>query len=132
MFKSKVPTAIKASLRWSNYYTERRCYERLKEKGVREIEGLVVPRLIGFSDELQVIEIDVVMPPCLIDFGKAYIDERSPYTPEQLAEWHEELKEIFDDDYRVVRKVLASLWAYYGIDYTDAKPKNIWFRNDEL
>jgi hypothetical protein len=127
VWKSRVPTAVKASYRWDNYYRERRCYQRLSESNVRSIDGLSVPRLIGFSDNLQVLEIEIVMPPYLLDSGKAYIDQRAPYDEEQLAAWNEELKELFEGNYDRVCSLIGILWHWYRIDYLDAKPQNIMF-----
>ena len=60
-------------------------YQRLAEKKVRSINGLAVPGLMGYDVELLAIEMEVVHPPYLLDFGKAYIDEPSPYSPGQLG-----------------------------------------------
>jgi hypothetical protein len=124
VWKSRVPTAVKASYRWHNYYRERLCYQRFSENNVRSINGLSVPRLIGFSDSLQVLEIDIVMPPYLLD-------ERGPYDEDQLAAWHEELKELFEGNYDRVCSLIGILWHRYRIDYVDAKPQNIMFAAPE-
>jgi hypothetical protein len=72
-----------------------------------------------------------VHPPYLLDFGKAYIDEPSPYTPEQLAEWRQSWIDFFPrSDLPRAHKVLRILLTY-GIEYVDSKPWNIRFRAEE-
>ncbi|HVX16191.1 MAG TPA: hypothetical protein VHC22_33705 [Pirellulales bacterium] len=66
-----------------------------------------------------------VHPPYLLDFGKAYIDEPSPYTPAQLREWQRDWIRFFPkSDLPRVRKVLWLL-KEHGIEYVDPKPWNI-------
>lgn len=67
-------TAVKAFERESNYIRERDCYQRLRHLGVEEVGDFEIPRLIGFDDDLWVIEMGIVFPPFLLDFGKAYLD----------------------------------------------------------
>jgi hypothetical protein len=124
-------SVIKAFHRVHNYRTELGCYQRLMEKGVAKIDGLSVPQLIEYSHELAIIEITLVQPPYLLDFGKAYLDEPAPYSPEQLEEWRDDWARYFPvEDLPRVRKVLAILKGY-GIDYVDPKPWNIRFRKEE-
>jgi hypothetical protein len=127
VWKTAIPTAIKVLRRYSNYDTEKRCYQRLMEKGVTTIEGLKVPQLIDFDDALMVIEIEVVDRPFLLDFGKAYIDEQPPdYGHEVLADEEERQRERWGRHYKRMRKVTGEL-ALYGIIYSDPSPDNIAF-----
>ncbi len=124
-------SVIKVFHRRQNYCTELGCYQRLMERRVKQIDGLAVPQLIEYDHDLAIIEITLVQPPYLLDFGKAYLDEPAPYTPEQLEEWRSDWVRYFpDEDLRRVRKVLAILRGY-GIDYVDPKPWNIRFRREE-
>lgn len=124
-------SAIKVFELEKNYLQELRCYQRLKERGVEEIDGLDIPRLLDFDDSLLIIEIDIVDPPYLLDFGKAYLDEASPFTQAELASFLTELAAHFRvDDLPRIKKILRLL-RNYGIEYLDAKPKNIRLRSDE-
>jgi Ser/Thr protein kinase RdoA (MazF antagonist) len=87
--------------------------------------------LIGFSDSLQVIEMEIVSPPYLLDFGKAYFDCRAPYDGDQLAAWYEEMRELWDDDFDLVRSLVSVLWSRFRIHYLDVKPANVRFRADD-
>ena len=53
-------SAIKVIRNRKNYADELESYRRLKSANVRFLCGFAVPQLIGFSDELRVIEMDVV------------------------------------------------------------------------
>ena len=72
-------SAVKALKLEKTYLCERNCYQRLAERGVERIEGLSVPRLIDFDDGLLVVEIEIVQPPYVLDFGKAYLDGLAVY-----------------------------------------------------
>jgi hypothetical protein len=120
-------TAIKAVERRRNYLAERESYQRLLDADVCNIDGLNVPALIDFDDSLQMIEMGLVSPPYLLDFGKAHLDYKPDFPEETLAEWEDQLVELFGDDVPRVKAVLRKLTAY-GIHYYDAKPANIRLR----
>lgn len=130
VWKTSAKSAIKVLARWKNYLAERGCYQRLRERGVTQIQGLAVPRLIDFDDAPQVVEMDIVAPPYLLDFGKAYLDEPSPHTPEAVEEWRAMLAELFEADTPRVLRILRTL-KRYGIDYADARPANIRLRAED-
>jgi hypothetical protein len=70
------------------------------------------------------------MPPFVIDFGKAYLDQPPDYSAEALAEWWVEREELYEPhQWPLVRRVLASL-AAHGIHYFDPQPGNIRFPPD--
>lgn len=124
-------SVIKVIQREKTFEIERSCYMRLQERRISEVDGLAVPRIIEFSRELKIIEMTLVHPPFLLDFGKAYIDEPSPYTPEQLKEWRQQWRQFFPkQDIPRVHKVLGILRGY-GIEYVDPKPWNIRFHAKE-
>jgi len=119
-------TAVKALGKKLNYTTERICYTRLKAAGVSEISGFSVPVLFGFDDELQVIEIEIVTPPFILDFGKVWLDNPPDYSPEAMEDSLREIEERFGENFPKVRSLLAAL-KFHGIYYMDAKPGNIAF-----
>jgi hypothetical protein len=124
-------SAVKALQEQKNYLRELKAYQRLMEHGIGSIDGLTVPALIHHDPALLIIEIDIVEPPYLLDFGKAYIDEDCPYSQEELAEYYASLSGYFRRaDLPRVRKVCRILQGY-GITYLDAKPQNIRLHTDE-
>ena len=59
--------AIKV-LRWDELYQrEKQVYERLRELEVKIVEGFNVPQLIGYNDELRVLEMTIVKRPFVLD-----------------------------------------------------------------
>lgn len=120
-------TAVKAFEREKNYLPEVECYRRLRAESVNEIMGFAVPELEGYSNELMAIEMTIVEPPFLLDFGKVYLDSEPEYFTDQeiMANWMQEGRDLFED----VQQLLSALWKY-GICYVDPKPGNIRFRNE--
>ena len=93
-------SAVKAYAPSSRHYAiERDIYLRLEERSVSEVRGFHVPQLLGFDNELWVIEMSIVRPPFVLDFAGAYLDERPDYPEETWAEW--------EADKRAVRSELA-------------------------
>ena len=128
VWKSSRKSAVKAIERPDNYRLELVSYQRLQAAGVRNIRGFAVPQLIDHDDELLVIEMTIVSPPFLLDFGKVHFDRRPEFSAETIAEWRESMQELFEDRWPEVRLLLAGL-ERYGIYYLDAKPGNIMFLN---
>ncbi|MBN8628221.1 MAG: hypothetical protein J0M17_22305, partial [Planctomycetes bacterium] len=109
-------SAVKAIKLEKTYDCERNCYQRLAERGVERIDGMAVPRLIDFDDDLLVVEIEIVKPPYVLDFGKAYLDCSSPFTKEQLAAYEASLASHFRvEDIPKVQKVCRILRGF-GIE----------------
>jgi len=124
-------SAIKVLESADCYLRERDCYLRLQEREVAAIDRLVIPRLLDFDDELMIVEMEIVAPPYLLDFGKAYLDGDHPYSPEQIRAYYGSLGRHFrTDDVPRVMKICRILRGY-GIEYLDAKPKNIRLHSDE-
>ena len=125
VWASNRDSAIKAVYRERNYRAEVECYQRLKEAKTEKVDDFVVPRLLGFNDDLRVIEIEIVEPPYLIDFGKVSLDIPPDYPAEILAEEEERHAELYGEHWPKIASVLAQLQHYYGIYYLDPKPGNI-------
>lgn len=107
------------------YERERDCYRRLFDDGVQRLAGFHVPELLDYSNALCAIEMTIVKPPCLLEFGKAYSPPE--YSPEALAEAEAAERELFsEDEWKQVRLVRAAL-RRFGIHYFDARPSNIMF-----
>ncbi len=119
-------TAVKALARQKNYINELECYKRFLAADITEIDGLSIPNLVGYSDELWIIELGIVAPPFILDFAKVYLDSAPDYSVEVLAEDEERCREIFEDRWPRVKSLIYAL-RRYGIYYMDPKPGNIMF-----
>jgi len=128
VWRSSRETAIKVLERERTYLNERDAYLLLQDQQISHIGPFDVPQLYGFDDSLRVVEIGIVSPPYVLDFGKAYVDREPPYTAEQLDENLEICRELFDPaDWDDVESALTDL-AMIGIAYLDIKPANIRVR----
>jgi hypothetical protein len=126
VWKTNRKTAVKVFQYQKNYRMELSCYQRLSQHRITKIRQFAVPRLIESDDELLVIEMSIVTVPCLIDFGKAYLDGEPDHSAETWADHHRQQREIWEDKYNEVQAVLWSL-RQIGIYYRDAKPGNLMF-----
>jgi hypothetical protein len=125
-------TALKVFERADNFHRELACYLRLQEREVSDVAGFTVPQLIDQSEEFLAIEMTLVEPPCVLDFGKAYLDYAPDYWPDLLANLNEKLEEWHWQPARIkpVRSVIFTLLRY-GIYYVDPRPGNIRFEMDD-
>jgi len=124
--KSDRTTAIKAFAYEKNYIRELLCYQRLRENNVYKIGKLSVPRLVDYHAGLWIIEMGIVAPPCVLDFGKAYLDSSPDFSAETWREHFKSEREIWEDRYPEVQAIVWQL-KQYGILYYDTSPKNIQF-----
>lgn len=124
------PSVVKVFERAKNYRDEVECYRRLASQQVVAIAGFTVPEWIDCDDTLLALEISIVQPPFLLDFGKVYLDSPPPYwnDSEIMGHWHEEGRENFGQRWNKVLSVIRLLEGY-GIYYVDPKPGNIMFRD---
>lgn len=128
VWRTSRPSALKLCEREKSYLEEVECYRRLKVPGIRRIQEFAVPTLVDFEDPLQALEISIVSPPFLLDFGKVYLDSPPPYWNDTqiMADWHAEGLETFGHRWPKVMSLIGSL-QQYGIWYVDPKPGNIMF-----
>lgn len=118
--------AIKVHRREDSYCRERDVYLRLRDHGVNQVRGFHVPQLLGYDNELWVIDMEIVTRPFVLDFADAYLDEPPDYPAEVLAEWRIEKREQFGDRWPEVELILLSL-ERYGVYLVDVSPGNIAF-----
>lgn len=128
VWKSSKGTAVKALERMVGYYNERDSYLRLAEYGLTEkIDGFWIPKLLGYDDDLWVIEMQTISrPPYIIDFAKVRIDRPPDFSEEVLRDAQEQGQEEFGPHWPEVCQLLATLESF-GIYYLDARPSNIVF-----
>ena len=126
-------TAVKVLARERNFNAELECYLRLKEHNIRDMEGFAIPFLVGYDETLWVIEMPIVRPPYLLDFGKVYLDTPPPYHDDQqlLAHAYQEWQVRFGCDWPQVASLLKTLETRFGIYYVDPRPSNICTGNED-
>ena len=83
-------TALKAFYKERNFELELECYHRLHAAELQKVGGFWVPQLIGHDAHLLVIEMSIVKPPYVLDFGKVYLDRQPDFSPEVLRDWRDQ------------------------------------------
>lgn len=81
------------------------------------------------DDDLLVIEMDIVSPPFLLDFGKCYLDRKPDYSPEVWEDWQRDHEEMWEGRWKLVRRLVWQL-EKYGIYHIDPRPGNIRFAGE--
>jgi hypothetical protein len=128
VFASNRQSAIKVHDMLAPYERERDVYLRLRVSDVVYVADCSVPKLIRFDDDLLIIEMTIVDPPFVLDFGGAYLDRPPEFPEETMAEWEADKQEQFGDDWPTVRGVLAGL-ERFGVFMVDVNPGNVRLRN---
>jgi hypothetical protein len=125
-------TALKALHRQKTYELELESYRRLKDAGIRKIGMFEVPRLEDFDVAEFILEISIVQPPYLLDFGKVYLDFPPTYLYDEqmMANAHEEWIERFGTRWSKVHHAMKML-EQLGIYYYDPRPGNISFGDED-
>lgn len=125
-------TAVKVFGRPPACRRERDVYRRLTERQVVSIQGHAVPQLLGYDDELGVIEMSIVAPPFVLDFGKARLDtsweEAFRDAPHVVVERWAHWESLFEpEQWPMVLAIYGELGRRYGVWLEDLHPGNIAF-----
>jgi hypothetical protein len=129
---SSKKSAVKVVDRPDSYLNEVESYRRLQRAGITQIQDFNVPLLEGYSDQLMVIEMSIVRPPFLLDFGKVYIDvpPRDWYDPRYQQNLHAGGIDLFGKRWKIVCKAMATLRGH-GIYNPDPRPANCCFGDED-
>ena len=121
-------TAVKVFRTPEPFRREAAAYRRLTERSVLDVLGFRVPQLLNVDDRLMVIEMTIVRPPFVLDFGSAYLDGAAPRFPEDIMEeWLADKQEEFGDRWQQAASVIRA-FERLGIQLTDIHPGNIAFQ----
>lgn len=123
VWESTRGSALKVFERENNFKRELRCYEILHDFEISSIEGFNIPQLLGADDDLWVIEMTIVSPPYILDFGKAHL-MRPDFSIEAIEDYEAEAQDSFGAYWPVVQLALYELRTM-GIWYIDANLRNI-------
>jgi hypothetical protein len=130
VYQTSKSTAIKVHGSKVGYFKELRAYQRLLAHDIDAVAGFSVPRLLNYSDELAIIELTIVQPPCVIDFVSTYVDQPPDFTDEVWEQWKRNKKEEFGDKWDEAAKVFYALRKSCSIYYMDLSPRNVLFPGD--
>jgi len=112
------------------YEQERNVYQHLADKGILNIKGFTIPKLLRFDDDLLIIEMRQVTPHYIIDFAGAGLGKPLyDFNDEILLAAHEDQMENFGDDWEWVQSALSELRSH-DVYFSDVSTKNIRCRED--
>lgn len=132
IYETTHPSAIKVHREKSGYLRERDAYLRLLDRQITQVRGLRIPTLFDHDEKCQILEMSIVRPPFLLDFGSAWLDEAPDFSEEVLLQWHDEIRGRFGDRFAEVMSVLTILARTAGIYLLDVHPNNIKFDNPSI
>lgn len=127
VFSTDRSTALKVVERAKLYQAELNAYLRLRECDVSTIADCAVPRLVGWDDELQIIELTIVQQPYILDFAKSALDERQDFPDHVWEEWKVQKQEEFGSDWSKAAAAYDELVRRCGIYHGDLSPRNFAF-----
>lgn len=131
VYETTRPSAVKVHSEHGGYVRERDAYLRLQELSIKHIRGLRIPTLFTFDDEHRILEMSIVQPPFLLDFGSAWLDQPPDFPEEAIHLWHEEIRDRFEDRFPDVMAVWHALVSSAGIYLQDVSPSNIKFEGPQ-
>jgi hypothetical protein len=122
-------SAIKIHSIRGAYIRERDVYERLKSRGVQQVRGLVVPEIFNWDDSRLILEMTIVAPPFIVDFGGAYLDNLPDHALSSInfSYGDQDKREQFGDNWLEVQALIAEFATRYSIHIVDVNPGNIRF-----
>ena len=125
-------TALKAFRYEFGYANERDTYLRLAEYGVtNQIAGFWIPRILGYDDELKVIELDLMQKPLVYHrFREGSSQLRTRFLRGNAGRNEAHGQWLFGKNWAAV-KILMNELESYRIFYLDPKPHNIVFPTAE-
>ena len=128
VWKTDKATAIKVFHRELGYLNERDTYARLQEYGItKQIDGFWIPKMVGFDDNLMIVEMDVMHePPYVIDFAKVKLDRPPEFSEDVLEEWERLGKFRFEHHWSEVKSLMHALESFQ-VYYLDPQRGNITF-----
>jgi hypothetical protein len=129
VFATNRQSAIKIHAQMNAYIRERDVYLRLARYGVEELRGFIIPRLRSHDDKEFILEMTLVSPPFIVDFGGAYLDHYPEHSlaSENRENWEEEKAEQFGEKWDTVKTLLHEFDRRFGVCIVDVNPGNIQF-----
>lgn len=124
VFATNRKSAIKA-LKWPELYEhERNIYLRLQQFQVIDVAGCAVPELLGYDDEMLIVEMTIVSPPYVLDFAGARLDHTNDYPPNIRRQWEREKRIQFGSNWQYVPRIVVA-FQRMGIFLSDLNPGNV-------
>lgn len=101
-------------------------YQKLAEKPRKQIQGFQIPKLIDYDESLWVLELSIVTPPYVLDFGRASLGSPPAGFDPESEDWISEKRRLYGNRWPEVARLLDAL-RLMGIHFTDVHKGNICF-----
>lgn len=130
VYKTSRRTAIKTHCRQKAYKQKLDAYIRLDTHNAQQVRGVIFPKLYAYDNDKLAIEMTMVSPPFIVDFGGAYLDTAPDHAraPQVVEEWESNKREQFGDDWPEVQAIIAEFESRYRVILVDVHPGNIRLR----
>ncbi len=99
-------------------------YQRLQQRRFRQLAGFAIPVLARSDADLMVIEMSLVEPPYILDFGKVYLDTPPDFSAEVMRDFFDRQRGLWGKYWPSILQLWGLLKAN-GIFHMDPKPGNI-------
>ncbi len=116
-------TAVKVHRNQQSFDRELYVYRKLAMLKMNRLHGLTIPKLRGEHSESELLCMDFVSAPYLLDFAGVGLSPPD-FSPETMAHWHAGIAEMFGPNSRVPYAVYHSL-GQHDLYYMDFRPSNI-------
>jgi hypothetical protein len=130
VFQMTRSAAVKIHDRSDAFTQELSIYLRLHECKASFCAGFKMPRLLGFAEDLNAIEMTIVHPPYVVDFASAVLDRPYDFNEDTLDYWHEKIRDQFDDRATDAMYLVEQLGEQFGVYLYDIHRHNIKFRGE--
>jgi hypothetical protein len=115
--------AVKVHTRAEGFAIELKVYRKLQALGITRLHGLTVPKLRDHRNDFNLICMDVVSAPFLLDFAGVLFNPPD-YSEDTMDGWHRSIAERFGPNASVAYSVYHAL-AKHGMYYMDFRPSNL-------
>jgi hypothetical protein len=103
--------------------TEFEVYRRLRRLRLTRLYGLNVPRLLGFDAKLNLLEMDLVSAPYLLDFAGVQFSPPD-FSEDVMQHWHRGIEDAYGPNAFIAYAVYEFL-AKQGMYYMDFRVSNM-------
>ena len=106
-----------------HFGVELEVYQRLRRMRMTQLHGLHIPRLLSAREDYQLLEMDFVSAPYLLDFA-GVLFAPPDYPEDAMEKWHADIAEAYGPNATLAYAVYHSL-EQHGLWYMDFRPSNM-------
>lgn len=132
VWETNVQTAVKIHEVEPSYTAERDAYIRLLEREVVGAGGFSIPVLVAYDDDLLAIEMSVVLPPYVLDFASAKLDDPPDLIEDEGHTLYDLMEDRFGERASDIMALYHELSSRAGVYLLDFHRHNIKFASDDI